>query len=107
MDIEFGAPNLHALAARVVARWPEHAGYVAKSLEGREPAVAAMSDELASIVLTLGVGVEGGVESLIDDYRFLCETVVLRKNCISDAMEPTACHASPTRNANATPTPPT
>jgi SAM-dependent methyltransferase len=77
MESESGAPNLDALMARVVARWPEHAGYVAKSLDGREPAVAAMSDELASIVLTLGAGVEGGVESLIDDYRFLCEAIAL------------------------------
>jgi 2-polyprenyl-3-methyl-5-hydroxy-6-metoxy-1,4-benzoquinol methylase len=77
MGTEGGAPSLDALRAHVVARWPEHADYVAKSLDGREPAVAAVSEELARIVLTLGADAEGGVDGLIDDYRFLCEVIVL------------------------------
>jgi hypothetical protein len=37
----------------------------------------SVSDELARIVLTLGEAVDGGVDGLVDDYRFLCETIVL------------------------------
>ena len=77
MDPLEGAAHLAELIERVVARWPEHAGYVAKSLEGREPPVMAVCDELARIVLILGGTMAGGVEGLVDDYRFLCEAIVL------------------------------
>jgi len=65
------------LVKLVIDRWPDHAGYLAKSFQGRDPAVTAVSDELAGIVLTLGAHMEGGVGRLIDDYRFLCEEIVL------------------------------
>ena len=77
MDAAKDAAHLADLIARVVARWPDHAGYVAKSFEGREAAVTAVSDELARIVLILGAGMAGGMEGLVDDYRFLCESIVL------------------------------
>ena len=72
-----GATHLDALLRRVVERWPDHASYVAKSFEGRDPAVMAVSDELSRIVLTLGEHIEGGLDRLVDDYRFLCEQIVL------------------------------
>lgn len=77
MNAVTGAARLDDLIARVVARWPDHAGYIAKSFDGHEAAVIAICDELARIVLTLGARRAGGVESLIDDYRFLCESIVL------------------------------
>lgn len=70
-------PSLDELLARLLARWPEHAGYVAKSLEGRDAAVSAVSNEVARLVLALGGAQAGGVDGLIDDYRFLCEAIVL------------------------------
>ncbi len=72
-----GAAYLDDLIARVLARWPGHAGYIARSFEGREAALIALCDELARIVLILGAAAPGGIESLIDDYRFLCESIVL------------------------------
>ena len=77
MDAGTGAAHLDELIARVGARWPEHAGYIAKSFEDREAAVIAVSDELARVVLILGGGMAGGIEGLIDDYRFLCESILL------------------------------
>jgi len=77
MDAIKDSPHLNDLIARVIARWPDHAGYVAKSFDGREAAVVAVSDELARIVLVLGAGMAEGMDGLIDDYRFLCESIVL------------------------------
>lgn len=77
MDAAPGAPHLDALIARVVARWPDHAGYIAKSLDGREAALIAVSEELARVVQMLGAATPGGLDGLIDDYRFLCESIVL------------------------------
>ncbi len=77
MDAGTSAAHLDDLIARVVARWPDHAGYIAKSFEDREAAVIAVSDELARVVLILGGGMAGGIEGLIDDYRFLCESILL------------------------------
>jgi 2-polyprenyl-3-methyl-5-hydroxy-6-metoxy-1,4-benzoquinol methylase len=77
MDASPRGTHLDALVARVVARWPDHAGYVAKSIDGRDAGVMAVSDELARIVLILGEAMDGGVDGLVDDYRFLCETIVL------------------------------
>lgn len=77
MDVQVTTPRLAQLESRLLARWPEHAAYLAKSLEGRDEAVSAVGEQLADAVLTLGAGFDGGVDALIDDYRFLCETIVL------------------------------
>jgi len=77
MDGSLGGGHLDTLVARLLARWPDHAGYIAKSFEGRGAGVKAVSDELARIVLVLGEAAQGGIDSLIDDYRYLCETIVL------------------------------
>ncbi|MDQ2861451.1 MAG: class I SAM-dependent methyltransferase [Pseudomonadota bacterium] len=77
MDGSLGGTHLDALVARLLARWPDHAGYIVKSFEGRGAGVKAVSDELARIVLVLGEAAEGGIDALIDDYRYLCETIVL------------------------------
>jgi len=77
MDVGNGRPHLDALVARTLARWREHAGYIAKSLEGRDAGVTAVSEEVARIALILGAAMEGGVDGMIDDYRFLCETIML------------------------------
>ena len=72
-----GNPNLRNLIDRLVERWPEHAGYIDKSFEGRAPDVLAVSEQLSRIVLALGAHMNGGVDRMIDDYRFLCEAIVL------------------------------
>ncbi|MEO7026765.1 MAG: class I SAM-dependent methyltransferase, partial [Caulobacteraceae bacterium] len=70
-------PNLDRLTGRLIERWPEHASYVAKSLEGRGPRVLAVSDEAARLALVLAQRTEGGLDRLIDDYRYFCEKVLL------------------------------
>ena len=49
----------------------------AKSLEGRDAAVTAVSNQVAQLVLALGGRAARRPDGLIDDYRFLCESIVL------------------------------
>jgi 2-polyprenyl-3-methyl-5-hydroxy-6-metoxy-1,4-benzoquinol methylase len=77
MDPRSRYARLDELTARLLERWPGHAGYLAKSFGGREPDVMAVSEDLARIILTLGAGMEAGVTGLLDDYRYLCETLML------------------------------
>lgn len=65
------------LVGRVLARWPEHAGYVARSLGGRTPAVESVSEELARCILRIADADPAGLDGFCDDYRFLCEAIVL------------------------------
>ena len=77
MDQQARTPALAELETRLLSRWPDHARYLAKSLDGRAAPVAAVTEQLANAVLTLGAAMDHGLEGLIDDYRFLCETIVL------------------------------
>lgn len=77
MTIDPRYPAVAALAGEVLRRWPDHAPYVAKSFVGRDPAEMAVSQELAQCILKLADHAEGGIGALCDDYRFLCEEIVL------------------------------
>lgn len=70
-------PSLQRLIGRLLELWPDHTDYVEKSFDGRSRDVMAVSDRVASCALKLGDGMEGGVDGLIADYRFLCEKIVL------------------------------
>jgi 2-polyprenyl-3-methyl-5-hydroxy-6-metoxy-1,4-benzoquinol methylase len=70
-------PNLHRLTSHLVERWPDHSDYVDKSFADRTPEVTASSDRIAACILKLAPEVEGGLDGLCDDYRFLCEKIVL------------------------------
>lgn len=68
---------LHTVAEAVVAIWPEHAGFIGKSLTGRADPVLDVSERLSDAILKLAPGIEGGLPALAVDYRFLCEDIVL------------------------------
>lgn len=70
-------PAVAALADIVATQWPEHAGYIAKSLDGRSPADMAVSNDLAECIFKLADHVPGGIDELCRDYRFLCEDIVV------------------------------
>jgi 2-polyprenyl-3-methyl-5-hydroxy-6-metoxy-1,4-benzoquinol methylase len=70
-------PSLDALIARLLALWPDHAVYVERSFEDRSPEVMATSEQVASCVMKLAARAPGGLDQLCDDYRFLCEKIVL------------------------------
>ena len=70
-------PSLHVLIARVLALWPEHEIYVHKSFDGRAPEMMSVSEDIAACTLKLAATVDGGLDALIADYRFLCNDIVL------------------------------
>lgn len=78
MDIDKSRyPHLAELIGQIIARWPEHEQYIHKSLADREPEVMATSDMLSDVVQKLSADIPGGMDTLCDDYRFLCEKIVL------------------------------
>ncbi len=70
-------PSLERLIGRLLELWPDHRDYVEKSFDGRTDDVMGISDRVASCALKLGDAMEGGLDGLIGDYRFLCEKIVL------------------------------
>ncbi|MGL4541398.1 MAG: class I SAM-dependent methyltransferase [Polymorphobacter sp.] len=70
-------PALDALTAATLARWPEHAATLAKSRDNRSETVLDVSNSVAEIVLKLAHADPGGIDQAVDDYRFLCEEIVL------------------------------
>ena len=70
-------PRLARLIEALVARWPGHAGYLAKSFTGRSPASMATTEEIAGVIERLAADIGGGINTLCADYRFLCEEIVL------------------------------
>jgi SAM-dependent methyltransferase len=70
-------PHLNTLVSHLLARWPDHADYVDKSFADRTPEVSESSDRIAGCILKLAAEAPGGLDALCDDYRFLCEKIVL------------------------------
>ncbi len=70
-------PSLNKLAASIRTRWPEHAAYLDKSFAERSTGVMAVSEQVASCAVRLASHLKGGLARLCDDYRFLCERIVL------------------------------
>lgn len=70
-------PQLGRLVDALLAQWPEHEKAVANSFNGRDEATLRHSERTTDMVLKLADTVDGGLPTLIDDYRFLCEKIVL------------------------------
>jgi 2-polyprenyl-3-methyl-5-hydroxy-6-metoxy-1,4-benzoquinol methylase len=68
---------LDNLLGTLLRIWPDHADYVRKSFAERDSAVTATSREVAAGVLRLSGQIDGGLDALCEDYRFLCEKIVL------------------------------
>ena len=70
-------PALSRLLGRVASLWPEHQDYIDRSFADRNANVMAVSERVASCALRLADHMEGGLDGLCADYRFLCEQIVL------------------------------
>jgi 2-polyprenyl-3-methyl-5-hydroxy-6-metoxy-1,4-benzoquinol methylase len=70
-------PSLGKLAASIRSVWPEHAAYLEKSFADRSADVMGISEQVAFCALRLASHIKGGLTGLCDDYRFLCEKIVL------------------------------
>jgi 2-polyprenyl-3-methyl-5-hydroxy-6-metoxy-1,4-benzoquinol methylase len=69
-------PNFCRLAREVLHVWPEHSRYLEKSAAGRDPGLLRHSDRLSALIIRLAQ-ISGGLGQLAQDYRFLCEQIVL------------------------------
>jgi 2-polyprenyl-3-methyl-5-hydroxy-6-metoxy-1,4-benzoquinol methylase len=63
-------PETKAVIESVLAVWPEHAGYLTKSLQARTPAMLDATEAGARAVRKLTAGVEAQVAA---DYRWTCD----------------------------------
>lgn len=63
-------PQTRAVIESVLSVWPEHAGYLQKSLQARNPAMLEATEAAASAVVRLTHGIERQVAS---DYRWTCD----------------------------------
>jgi SAM-dependent methyltransferase len=70
-------PALDTVVHRLLERWPAHGDYLDKSFRNRSAEEMAVSERIAVCVLRLAGRTEGGLDTLCDDYRFLCERIVL------------------------------
>ena len=70
-------PTLDTLLLRLLARWPEHGDYIDRSFRDRSPDETEVSERIAMCALRLAGRIDGGLDALCDDYRFLCEKIVL------------------------------
>jgi 2-polyprenyl-3-methyl-5-hydroxy-6-metoxy-1,4-benzoquinol methylase len=70
-------PSLKKLKMAVISTWPEHATFLDKSIVGRSADVLEISETLSANILLLADDFEGGIEKLSNDYRFMCEEIVL------------------------------
>ena len=72
-------PALTRLTAEQTRVWPDHAGYLAKSLTARSPAVLAASDVASDLAIKLSSHLNGGLSELCEDYKFVCQNMILEE----------------------------
>ena len=70
-------PALSTLIERQLSHWPEHRPFLEASFKNRSDATLGVSQALSTAILTLAQDTPGGLATLVDDYRFLCEVITL------------------------------
>jgi len=70
-------PSIEILKDRITHRWPEHATFIARSFTNRDAKTMRVGEQLAGLILKLAATEPGGIDKLSEDYRYLCEEIVL------------------------------
>ena len=70
-------PKLAGLVNEILAIWPDHDRFLEKSLGDRDQEFMLHSEKLASMISRLSSAIDGGLRTLANDYRFLCQEIVL------------------------------
>jgi 2-polyprenyl-3-methyl-5-hydroxy-6-metoxy-1,4-benzoquinol methylase len=70
-------PSLSRLAIEQLKVWPEHRAYLEKSFAARTQAVMNASELGADLVIRLAADTEGGLAALCEDYKHVCQTMIL------------------------------
>jgi 2-polyprenyl-3-methyl-5-hydroxy-6-metoxy-1,4-benzoquinol methylase len=69
-DLLAGRPHTRAVIDSVLEAWPEHAGYLQKSLAARSPEMMQATEAVAEAVRRLSKGSE---RQVAEDYRWTCD----------------------------------
>lgn len=77
MDSLDHLPNFKRLMAGQIAHWPKHERFLTHSITARSDRCLATCEQISDYIIKLSSHVEGGLEELYADYRFLCEDIVL------------------------------
>ncbi len=72
-----GYENFDHLVAALVETWPQHAKFMRRNISERSETDLRFSEFLSTIILSIARSKQGGLTTLIDDYRFLCERIVM------------------------------
>lgn len=77
MDGLHDLPAVRALVTKQLTLWPEHAKFLDVSCANRPTEVWQVSEQTADLVLRLAARSPRGLDGFCQDYRFLCERIVL------------------------------
>ncbi len=72
-------PNLKQLSDIQLSVWPEHLKYLRKSFDGHNERILSVLDEMAALAIRLGEGHLGGLSKMCEDYRYVCEKMILEE----------------------------
>jgi 2-polyprenyl-3-methyl-5-hydroxy-6-metoxy-1,4-benzoquinol methylase len=70
-------PVLAKLTQHQLAIWPDHERFLVKSFAGRPSSLLETSERIAGLILPLAGHIDGGLDQLCQDYKFLCTDIVL------------------------------
>lgn len=70
-------PSLASLVREIGSTWPAHNKALLKSFERRTSDDLSFADDLAGMALRLSTSISGGLTTLVEDYKFLCEKIIL------------------------------
>jgi 2-polyprenyl-3-methyl-5-hydroxy-6-metoxy-1,4-benzoquinol methylase len=72
-------PNLKKLSAVQLSVWPDHLKYLHRSFSSHDEKVLGVLEQMAILAIKLGEGHLGGLEKMCQDYRFVCEKMILEE----------------------------
>ena len=70
-------PETAAIIDAILAVWPEHMRYLQVNFSERDQGLLAFSEKVSAIIRQLSGHHMGGLAALAEDYRFLCQNIVL------------------------------
>jgi 2-polyprenyl-3-methyl-5-hydroxy-6-metoxy-1,4-benzoquinol methylase len=75
--VSTGRRNFDLVLDAILKSWPQHERYLRVNIAEREGELLDFSEELSAIICKLGREGHDGLSSLVEDYRFICEKIVL------------------------------
>jgi 2-polyprenyl-3-methyl-5-hydroxy-6-metoxy-1,4-benzoquinol methylase len=70
-------PHAARITQAILSVWPEHARYLQINFAARDSGLMGFTERLSEMICRLGQVEPGGLEHLSQDYRYLCQQIVL------------------------------